>query len=168
MPDRPSPTPGSEHHFPRTPFAIRGYIPPPLTFLGFGAATVLLHRWWPLPLGSGRWSLALGALLAIPGLVGIPAVWHFRRARTSPFPWDPSVALVTSGPFRFTRNPMYLGFALLYASAAGFGRSWWPLLTLPVVLLVVTRTAIVHEERYLEAQFGVAYRAYLERVRRWL
>jgi protein-S-isoprenylcysteine O-methyltransferase Ste14 len=80
----------------------------------------------------------------------------------------PTTALVTSGPYRLTRNPMYLGMAFLYAGLAlSFGVTW-SLAFLPLVLLAVDRLAILREEHYLEAKFGEEYRRYKARVRRWL
>ena len=96
------------------------------------------------------------------------AALHFRRLRTAIIPFQPSTALVTSGPYRFTRNPMYLGMALIYVGAALLFDLRWALLLLPLVLLVIQTRVIALEERYLEAKFGDEYRAYRSRVRRWL
>ena len=144
-------------------------IPPPLFYVvGFvaGIALDLLFPTAGLPL----------ALAVLAGVVG-GALWlaldgsamlRFRGARTSVVPMRPTTALVTSGPYRFTRNPMYLGMAVLYlALALSFGVIW-ALALLPAVLYLVDRLAIVHEERYLEAKFGDDYREYKKRVRRWL
>jgi len=81
---------------------------------------------------------------------------------------SPATALVTTGPYRYTRNPMYLGLAFLYAGIALAFGLLWALAALPVVLLVVDRVVIPPEERHLEAQFGDEYRAYKSRVRRWI
>jgi protein-S-isoprenylcysteine O-methyltransferase Ste14 len=81
---------------------------------------------------------------------------------------NPTIALVTSGPYRLTRNPMYVGMAFLYgAFALAFGVIW-ALITLPLVLIAVDRLVIAREEPYLEARFGEQYREYTRRVRRWL
>ena len=102
--------------------------------------------------------------LALDGL----AMVSFRRAGTSMVSMKPTTALVTSGPYRFTRNPMYLGMAFLYAAfALAFGLIW-ALATLPAVLIAVDRLIIAREEPYLGARFGDAYRDYRRRVRRWL
>jgi protein-S-isoprenylcysteine O-methyltransferase Ste14 len=93
---------------------------------------------------------------------------RFRSARTSMVPMRPSTALVTSGPYRVTRNPMYVGMAFLYAGLALLLGVIWSLAFLPAVLLMVDRFVIAREERYLEARFGEEYRAYKGRVRRWL
>lgn len=79
----------------------------------------------------------------------------------------PTTALALGGPYRFTRNPMYLGLASLHLGAALLFDSFWVILTLPPVLWVVRRAVIDREERYLEARFGGAYLDYKRRVRRW-
>lgn len=92
----------------------------------------------------------------------------FRRFRTSLIPVVPAATLVTRGPYRVTRNPMYVGLAFLYAGIALYFRLSWGLLLLPVVLLSVYYLVIAREERYLERRFGEAYTHYKMQVRRWL
>jgi len=75
---------------------------------------------------------------------------------------------VVQGPYRFTRNPMYVGLAALYAGVTLLVNSLWPLLLLPVVLVVIRWRVIAREEAYLERKFGDVYRTYTTRVRRWL
>jgi protein-S-isoprenylcysteine O-methyltransferase Ste14 len=86
-----------------------------------------------------------------------------RRAGTNIRPDQPTLALVTDGAFRFSRNPLYLAATGLYVGVALLVDALWPLVLLIPMLAVVAR-----EERYLEAKFGDAYRAYKARVRRWL
>lgn len=76
--------------------------------------------------------------------------------------------LVTSGVFRLTRNPMYVGLAAAYAGVAALLGSWWPLALLPLVLVAVDRLVIAREEPYLARALGAQYEAYRRRVRRWL
>ncbi len=83
-------------------------------------------------------------------------------------PWRPTTALVVGGPFRFTRNPMYLGTTLLYIGIAILAQALWALVLLPFVLMIVQRGVIEREERYLEGKFGADYLRYKQRVRRWL
>jgi len=91
-----------------------------------------------------------------------------RRAGTNVRPDQPATAIVVDGPFRFTRNPLYLGLTGLYAGVALLVDALWPLLLL-VPLLVIVKWGVIHrEERYLEAKFGETYRLYKARVRRWL
>jgi len=80
----------------------------------------------------------------------------------------PVPRLVTDGPFRYTRNPGYLGLAMLYAGIAVLRNSLWAILLLPVVVYVIQREVIGREERYLERTFGEEYLAYKARVRRWV
>ena len=76
--------------------------------------------------------------------------------------------MVESGPYAYTRNPMYTGMTLVYISAALLLDWLWPILLLPIVLLVLFRLVISREERYLAAEFGEEYEAYRRRVRRWI
>jgi protein-S-isoprenylcysteine O-methyltransferase Ste14 len=148
---------------------IPGVIaPPPLIFLVPLVLGVAIGRWVPLTVLPRTWAWGVGAVcLALSGLV-ISAVRAFRRAKTRPEPWKPTTALVTDGPYRFTRNPMYLGFALVYVGVTLLVNTLWPLLLLPVVLTVMHFLVIRREERYLERKFGDDYRAYLRTVRRWI
>jgi len=153
---------------PRTARDAGPYVPPQVLYAVFLAAGLLAERWRPLAFPPGPWGYLVGAAGTLVGLVALLAVARFRRARTSPFPWDPSSALVTDGPYRYSRNPMYVGLASLVLATAGFTGSLWPVLTLPVALALIVVLAIRPEERYLESRFGEPYRAYCARVRRWL
>lgn len=142
--------------------------PPPLIFLLpllFALGVNRLSAWPALP-APWPW-VAGGVCLLLSGLL-VSAILAFRRARTRPEPWKPTTALVVNGPYRFTRNPMYLGFTLIYAGVALLANSVWPFVLLPAVLFVMQRFVVRREERYLERKFGDAYRAYCARVRRWV
>jgi protein-S-isoprenylcysteine O-methyltransferase Ste14 len=104
----------------------------------------------------------LGAVLMISALRA------FSRAGTPVDPYEPARALATDGPYRFTRNPIYLGFALVYLGFAIVLNALWAVALLPVVVVVVDRGVIAREERYLERRFGEDYRAYKAHVRRWV
>jgi protein-S-isoprenylcysteine O-methyltransferase Ste14 len=80
----------------------------------------------------------------------------------------PSSALVVSGPYRFTRNPMYLGMTLMTVAIALWLNTWWVIVLLVPALLVIQRFVIAREERYLHRRFGAEYDAYTRQVRRWL
>ena len=143
-------------------------VPPPIIYAVPLVVGLLIHRWHPiriLPIGLGA-PIGIGALLL--GMVGFSAVLSFRRAKTSPKPWKPTTALVTDGPYRLTRNPMYLGFTLLYLGIAFWVNSVWPVFSLPLILVVMQRAVIAREEAYLATLFGDEYRAYRRRVRRWI
>jgi protein-S-isoprenylcysteine O-methyltransferase Ste14 len=146
-------------------------FPPPLLYLGaliLGVALGwMLHiEGWP---AYRSLSVYVGGTFTLLGIVLI--LWGaglFRRAGTNVKPWEPANALVTTGLYRQTRNPMYLGMTLLYFGLAVLLHSIVALLLLPVVLIVTQTQVIAREERYLEARFGDDYRTYKSRVRRWL
>jgi protein-S-isoprenylcysteine O-methyltransferase Ste14 len=142
--------------------------PPPLIYGLPLLAGLLLQHFRPLAIMPAQWALILGPLFTLLGFIGLPAVLAFRRAGTHPQPWRPTTALVVTGPYRLTRNPIYLGFTLWYLGITFWVNSMWPLLFLPVVLLVMNRWVISREEAYLERRFGDAYRSYRASVRRWL
>jgi protein-S-isoprenylcysteine O-methyltransferase Ste14 len=148
-------------------------FPPLLYAAGIGAG-YLLHWWWPVrPMTAGSGLLlvarAVGwVFITASILLPIWAVGLFRRAGTTPNPMRPTTALVFTGPYRFTRNPMYLGLTLLQVGLAMVTNTLWPLLTLAPVLVAVRLLVIGREERYLEAKFGEKYGAYKAQVRRWL
>ena len=96
------------------------------------------------------------------------AINLFRRTGQNPEPWKSTPEIVTSGVYRLTRNPMYVGLALLQA-AIGVGlANGWIVALIPLVLVIIYLMAIRHEEHYLEAKFGDAYVRYKTSVRRWL
>jgi protein-S-isoprenylcysteine O-methyltransferase Ste14 len=119
------------------------------------------HLPWPWPL-LGFVPLAAGLALAMV------AARRFSAAGTNIVPLTRSSALVTDGPFTFTRNPMYLGMTLaLIGVAALVGRAW-PWLVLPIFVAILQMRFIRHEERLMTETFGDAYRAYRARTRRWI
>jgi len=114
------------------------------------------------------WRL-LGALLIGVGI--FLALWAERtmhNAGTNVNPYKPTTAIVTVGPYRFTRNPMYLSMALCYLGVASLMNALWPLLLLLVSLSLINYGVIAREERYLEKKFGDEYVRYKSRVRRWV
>jgi protein-S-isoprenylcysteine O-methyltransferase Ste14 len=114
-----------------------------------------------------RWSV--GALLVLGGLALMATfIGAFRRAETNVDPYKPSTAIVTDGPYGFTRNPGYLGMALVFSGIAFLAEAPWALVLLPPTMAVIDRGVIAREERYLEGKFGEEYLAYKPRVRRWL
>ncbi len=144
-------------------------FPPPLIYLLGLLAGIGLH----VALDAGAPPVGVriaGALAGIGAFVALDAgaMSRFRRADNNPTPWTPVQTLVVEGPYRITRNPMYVGMAALFAGLAFALGTLWALAFLPVVLLVIDRYAIAREERYMERQFGSSYIAYKSRVRRWL
>lgn len=157
----------------RVPLSNPGvFVPPPLFFVAGIGAGWLLDRYLvvlsvPRILGGfasvfGAGLLTIGCFLMAWGLV------TFYRAGTAIIPHHSASRLVVSGPYRFTRNPMYTGLSIAYIGASALLGTAWPLLLLPVVLFIVFRFVIQREERYLEDAFGSEYAAWCARVRRWL
>lgn len=145
--------------------------PPPLIYLAF------LLAGWGLTFvvadpGIGLdWSVRryLAFALIVGGiLVDGAAAGQFRRIGTRPEPWKPSTALATDGLYRFSRNPIYIGFALIYLGVAVWIDSLIALAALLPCLVVIDRFVILREERYLAGKFGADWDAYRRKVRRWL
>ncbi len=108
------------------------------------------------------------ALFLIGMFLAGAGVARFRSAGTEVRPWRASTTLVTSGVYRFTRNPMYLGMSLSYAGLCLLANSVLALVFLVPLVIIVTYAVIKREEHYLEVTFGAEYRAYKRRVRRWI
>ena len=146
------------------------WFPPPLIYVGAFALAIAAGRIRPLPVpatAEPRTAVSI-AFLTLGFLLVSWAFMNFLRAGTTPFPHRPSNALVTSGPFGWSRNPMYLSLALVHTGAALLINSLWAILVLPVAIFFIDRCVVSREERYLERKFGEAYREYRRRVRRWL
>ena len=144
--------------------------PPPLIYAGSLAAGLLANRRLrpPFPLPR-RLSRPIGSLLVVSGfLVGLLGFREVRQAGSNVDPYKPVTAIVTGGPYRFTRNPMYLGFTLMYVGISALANALSPLLLLPAILAVMRRGVIEREERYMEGKFGDEYLHYKESVRRWI
>jgi protein-S-isoprenylcysteine O-methyltransferase Ste14 len=107
-------------------------------------------------------------LMGLGVALGLWAVVHFRRAGTNIHPHQPALALVTGGPYRFTRNPMYLGMSGILLGAAVFMGSLTPFIVIPAFMAIINERFIEPEEVKLEAAFGAPYLEYKRRVRRWL
>ena len=110
-----------------------------------------------------------GAILVAAGLAFTGwARFLFIRRGTTVLPFRPSSVFVADGPFRYSRNPIYVGFIAAYAGIALLCRAVWPLIFLPFVVVAIRQMAIAKEEAYLERRFGAQYLEYKVRVRRWL
>jgi protein-S-isoprenylcysteine O-methyltransferase Ste14 len=145
------------------------WFPPPLLYALAVIAGVLLDRRWRLPIATGPLTAITAALLLVCGLaLSMVSIDRFRRSATSIVPIRPAGALVLSGPYNYTRNPMYVGLALVTIAAALFRATWWPIVLLAPTLAIVQQFVILPEERYLRRRFGAEYEAYAHRVRRWL
>ncbi len=151
--------------------AARVRTSPPLVFLGAAILGVVIHRYVrPMSLPLSPSARIAGAALCGVGGIGLigAAIGLFARSGQDPKPWKPTPEIISTGIYRYTRNPMYLGMAFLLA-AIGFGlANGWVFALVPPVLLLIFLTAIRHEEAYLERRFGDRYTRYRGAVRRWL
>ena len=144
-------------------------IPPPLllvvsTLGGLGLERLLSFGvTWPMSV-----RLMGGAFLAVAALFAGAAFRHFARTKQNPHPWTPTPALIVEGPYRYTRNPMYVALALIQTGLGLLISSVGVLALVPLLMVLVDRFAIRHEEAYLERRFGDAYRRYRASVRRWI
>lgn len=145
------------------------FLPPPLMFVTALGGGVLIDgnflRWRHVTHLS-QWAGVAVALIGL-ALIGVTLAL-FRRYRTRPEPWEPASALIAAGPYRFSRNPMYLGMAIAAAGIALFFESIAALALLAGVVLVIDRWVIAREEAYLARRFGDEFEGYRKRVRRWI
>ncbi len=107
-------------------------------------------------------------LIGIGIVIAFSALGIFKKRKTTTIPFETPSALVTAGPYTFTRNPMYLGLTLIYIGVAGTRLELWPLIVLPFLLAYIHFVVIPVEEQRLADTFGDAYRQYRTDVRRWL
>ncbi|HEY7346864.1 MAG TPA: isoprenylcysteine carboxylmethyltransferase family protein [Ktedonobacterales bacterium] len=143
--------------------------PAPVIFVAVLLVGVLLSLAFPVSFLPRIVTLLVGAAcFLIPFALGFAALGFMRRARTSVNPYRPTTALLTGGPYRLSRNPMYLAMAIQYVGLALLFDSLWAIVLLPLALVVVHFTVIQREERYLERKFGEEYLSYKATVRRWL
>jgi protein-S-isoprenylcysteine O-methyltransferase Ste14 len=144
-------------------------IIPPLIYLAGLVVGGLASLVLPTNVVPAAPALAIGGILILLGaaLAG-SAVFRFKSAGTTVRPDRAPSRLVVAGPYKFTRNPMYLGLAVLYLGIAAADQSLWALLLLPVVLAIIRRWAIGPEEAFLERRFGADYVSYQAKVGRWL
>jgi protein-S-isoprenylcysteine O-methyltransferase Ste14 len=144
-------------------------FPPPLLYVAGLLAGWLLERKYPLASLPRSFATAAGIVLVIAGLAlsraGARAIW---KANSSIIPIRPTTAIVSSGVFALTRNPMYLSMVIIYSGIAFLIGSAWPFILLPLVVVAVDRLVIAKEERYLTGKFGEPYLAYKNHVRRWI
>lgn len=151
------------------------WFPPPLVYLlAFGLFYWIHRAHWPIGLRQafgGSWHVAatLGGVVLGGGLwLDFWSLGRFRRAGTSALPFRPASSFVAVGPYRFTRNPMYLGITLVVIGLGFLLDSAWVLLAAFVGAAAIQAFVIPREERYLERRFGASYLDYKGRVRRWL
>ena len=144
-------------------------LPAPLVYAAFLLLAWPLRILWPLPVTENAWTLFFGWTAIDAGaLLMCWTAWLMLWRKTTLNPYGKPQHLITEGPFRVTRNPIYIADTLLYIGAALIFADLWAWLFLPVVIVAVTMGVIRHEERLLVQHFGDDYREYMGRVRRWL
>jgi protein-S-isoprenylcysteine O-methyltransferase Ste14 len=151
--------------------ALENKVPPPIVALLIGTVMWAVERLSPLPEGGSPSRLAISGGLACLGVLFVTlGMLAFRRAKTTINPVNIGAAssIVTSGIYRYTRNPMYVGLALMLAGWAVHIAVSFVLMGPVVFILFITRFQIIPEERVLTSKFGGEYRKYQQRVRRWL
>jgi len=144
-------------------------VRPPFLYGGAFIVVLVLRWFWPMPILGETLTPWLG--LAVMGL-GLAIVGTGRRAMqaagTNVNPSKPATTIVASGPFRFSRNPLYVGLTLVYSGLTLAFNTWWGFILLAPILITMHLGVVVREERYLEQKFGEPYRQYRSRVRRYL
>ncbi len=149
---------------------LRLIAPPPVMYVGTLLLGVAIHVFTPIPIfpATPAHEILAGLLLFLSGAFARWAFLTMRRWGTTANPRKPSEVLATSGPFRISRNPIYVAMTGLYVGLAFLVNSAWLLILLVPLLMVMQWGVILKEERYLSGKFGDQYTAYRSRVRRWL
>ena len=149
------------------------HIPwPPIIYLATVIVGLIAQVNYPLPWVLG-WQATvlqyLGAILGIGAIaIDLIAVQTFSDHKTSILPHRGASNLITSGPFAWSRNPIYVGNTLLVLGAGLFFGKWWLVILAPVAALITQKLAIEREEKHLAEKFGSAWEAYKSKVRRWI
>ena len=146
-----------------------GVFRPPLIYLASIVTGLAIHKARPLRLFADAQAGLLGSSLTVVSiLLFASAVKTFRTAGTPVQARKPTTALVRTGPYRFSRNPIYLAFSLFQLGIAIWISSWWLIATLVGAIAMIHFIVIPREERYLESRFGAEYLDYKASIRRWL
>jgi protein-S-isoprenylcysteine O-methyltransferase Ste14 len=149
-------------------FSGRAPFPPPLSFVLAIFLGWLLQRRLGISFVPSQFAPLLGGIVVAAGVaLGALSVREFRRFQTSLRPDRPSTAVVQTGPYRYSRNPMYVAMAAVQLGVAIWLNNFWILLML-IPAIVVTSVIIRKEERYLDGQLGTEYTSYRASVRRWV
>jgi len=148
-------------------------IPPPVSGILTIVAGYVIGRFVPLltayELGTpGRYWIGAIIILSANVLLGIWPLRQFKRIEQDPTPWTATPEIIVHGPYKFSRNPMYLMMLIICVGFAVIFSEVWIVILIPVLAIVLYHTAIKHEEAYLEEKFGESYLAYKNTVRRWI
>ncbi|MDE2173132.1 MAG: isoprenylcysteine carboxylmethyltransferase family protein [Patescibacteria group bacterium] len=143
--------------------------PPPLIYLSGLTMGIVLHWIRPLPFLPGNLALPLGVVFVVISIALIvTAMRAFVKAKTNIDPRKSATSIVSTGPYRFSRNPIYLSMTLLTVGIAMWVNTLWILIALVLVLLIMQFGVIAREETYLARKFGEEYLQYKLKVHRWL
>lgn len=124
---------------------------------------------WSDPIALGAWRIPLGwTLVALFAVWNGWALWLFSRHGTGLLPGQQTLAFIEDGPYRLSRNPLYVGLLVLYVGLALLAPTFWGLVLIPLAVILLLWGAIYPEERFLRERFGARYGDYQQRVRRWL
>ena len=154
---------------PAADVANLGLVRPPFVYMGSIGLGLLVHLLWPVRLLPSSISMPIGVTLVLgAGALFMSSVRTFRKAGT-PVPGNrPTTIIVRTGPYRFSRNPIYLAFTLFQLGLAAWLNSLGVLLAVLPALALMALVVVPREERYLEARFPSEYPPYKREVRRWL
>jgi len=170
-PQPPSPPPSLEEVAARSDMADKANVIalPPLIYGASLLLGIVIHLMFPISFLPGKVGGWLGVLLILLSILVVGSAFRaLGRAETTFDVRKPTVAIVTDGAFRYSRNPMYLSLTLLYLGLSSLINSLWMLLLVLPLMVVIQRGVVEREERYLEGKFGEEYRIYKMRVRRWI
>lgn len=143
-------------------------VKPPIIFVITLAIGVGIHWLWPQPARPNGWAIVGIALTVLAVALVEWAAYVFRKADTNVLPWKPTRVIVDRGPYAVTRNPIYVGFALLQVGLGLWTNRLAVVLMVIPAIIATNMLVIAREERYLEGKFGAVYLDYKQRVRRWL
>lgn len=147
------------------------YIPPPLLYIVIFAGALFIQKRLPVSdvlFGKAITKIIGSAFLIVALFFLTKSLRQFFLTKNTVILIKPASSLQTTGVYAITRNPMYLGLALVYLGTTCFIGNWWNVILFPVLLIIVQEYIIKREEKYLSAEFGQEYEAYKNKVRRWL
>jgi protein-S-isoprenylcysteine O-methyltransferase Ste14 len=147
------------------------YVPPPLFYFLIFIAAILIQKEIPLDgaLFQSQTIKILGIVFFVIALFFlIRSLRQFIQSKNTLIPIKPASSLQTNGVYNISRNPMYVGLAIVYLGVTCFIGNWWNIILFPLLLLIVQEYIIKSEEKYLERKFSQQYKEYRKKVRRWL
>ena len=144
-------------------------FPPPAIFASLTLLGAAIQMLWPLSLGIPQSLEIFGYLLVLLGVaIAIGVNSSFKKVGTAIEPWKPTTAIVTTGIYGWSRNPIYTGFCLINIGIGVASNNFWIFVSFIPAALLLYHVAIAKEEAYLEQKFGDEYLAYKKKVRRWI